>query len=80
MKKITVFSLVLSTCFLITIGMLVLSAMDISSEKTVKAEQHFEQAAEFNRLAAIYLEGDDKWMDRIMQQRERIKETKHKGW
>ncbi len=36
------------------------------------------QAAEFNRLAAIYLEDDDKWMDRVMQQRERIKKTKHK--
>jgi len=38
------------------------------------------QAAEFNRLAAIYLEGDAKWMDRVMQQRERIKKTKHKIW
>jgi tetratricopeptide (TPR) repeat protein len=41
---------------------------------------NIEQAAEFNRLAAIYLEGDDKWMDRIMQQMERIKKTKHKIW
>jgi len=38
------------------------------------------QAAEFNRLAAIYLEGDAKWMDRVMQQRERIKKAKHKIW
>ena len=38
------------------------------------------QAAEFNRLAAIYLEDDAKWMDRVMQQRERIKKTKHKIW
>ena len=38
------------------------------------------QAAEFNRLAAIYLEGDAKWMDRVMKQRERIKKTKHKIW
>ena len=38
------------------------------------------QAAEFNRLAAIYLEGDAKWMDRVMQQRERIKKTTHKIW
>jgi tetratricopeptide (TPR) repeat protein len=38
------------------------------------------QAAEFNRLAAIYLEGDAKWMDRVMQQRERIKKTNHKKW
>ena len=41
---------------------------------------NIEQAAEFNRLAAIYLEGDDKWMDRVMQQRERIKKTKYKIW
>jgi tetratricopeptide (TPR) repeat protein len=41
---------------------------------------NIEQAAEFNRLAAIYLEGDAKWMDRVMQQRERIKKTKHKIW
>ena len=36
------------------------------------------QAAEFNGLAAIYLEGDVEWMDRVMQQRERIKKTQHK--
>jgi tetratricopeptide (TPR) repeat protein len=38
------------------------------------------QAAEFNRLAAIYLEGDAKWMDRVMEQRKRIKSTTHKIW
>jgi len=41
---------------------------------------NIEQADEFNRLAAIYLEGDAKWMDRVMQQRERIKKTTHKIW
>jgi tetratricopeptide (TPR) repeat protein len=38
------------------------------------------QAAEYNGLAAIYLEGNAKWTDRVMQQRERIKKTKHKTW
>ena len=38
------------------------------------------QAAEFNGLAAIYLEGDAKWMDRVKQQRERIEKTKHNIW
>ena len=38
------------------------------------------QAAEFNGLAAIYLEGDAKWMDLVKQQRERIKKTKHNIW
>jgi tetratricopeptide (TPR) repeat protein len=41
---------------------------------------NIEQAAEFNRLAAIYLEGDDEWMIRVMEQKERIKKTKHKTW
>lgn len=33
------------------------------------------QAAEFNRLAAIYLEDDDKWLYQVIQQRERIKRS-----
>lgn len=33
------------------------------------------QAAEFNRLAAIYLEDDDKWLYQVIQQRERIKKS-----
>ena len=34
---------------------------------------NFTQAAEFNRLAAIYLEDDDKWLYQARQQKERIK-------
>jgi predicted Zn-dependent protease len=33
------------------------------------------QAAEFNRLAAIYLGDDDKWLYQVIQQRERIKRS-----
>jgi tetratricopeptide (TPR) repeat protein len=36
------------------------------------------QAAEFNRLASIYLEGDSKWMDRVMEQRDRINRIKRR--
>ena len=32
------------------------------------------QAAEFNRLAEIYLKDDSEWLNRVMLQRERIKE------
>lgn len=31
------------------------------------------QAMEFNRLAAIYLEGNSEWMTRVVEQQERIK-------
>jgi predicted Zn-dependent protease len=31
------------------------------------------QAAEFNRLAEMYLKDDNVWLDRVIQQRERIK-------
>ena len=34
------------------------------------------QAAEFNRLAEIYFKDDNEWLDRLMQQRERIKKQK----
>jgi predicted Zn-dependent protease len=30
------------------------------------------QAAEFNRLASIYLKGDSNWMPRVVEQKERI--------
>jgi len=36
------------------------------------------QAAEFNRLAAIYLEGDTEWMGRVMQQMDRINGIKRR--
>jgi tetratricopeptide (TPR) repeat protein len=36
------------------------------------------QAAEFNRLAAMYLDGDPEWMGRVMQQRGRINRTKRR--
>jgi tetratricopeptide (TPR) repeat protein len=36
------------------------------------------QAAEFNRLAEIYLEGDPEWMGRAMQQRDRINKIKRR--
>ena len=31
------------------------------------------QAAEFNRLAGIYLEKDDRWMGKVIEQRKRIR-------
>jgi tetratricopeptide (TPR) repeat protein len=34
------------------------------------------QAAEFNRLAAMYLEGEPEWMDRVVRQRDRINRIK----
>jgi tetratricopeptide (TPR) repeat protein len=34
------------------------------------------QAAEFNRLAEIYFKDDNLWLDRLMEQRERIKNQK----
>jgi tetratricopeptide (TPR) repeat protein len=34
------------------------------------------QAAEFNRLAEIYFKDDNPWLDRMMEQRERIKKQK----
>jgi len=34
------------------------------------------QAAEFNRLAEIYFKDDNEWLDRLMEQRERIKKQK----
>jgi tetratricopeptide (TPR) repeat protein len=36
------------------------------------------QAAEFNRLAAIYFEDDPEWMGRTMQQRDRINQIKRR--
>lgn len=35
------------------------------------------QAAEFNRLAEIYFKDDSEWLNRVMLQRERIKERYH---
>ncbi len=37
-------------------------------------KDNIEQATEFNRLAEIYLKDDSEWLDRVIQQRERIKE------
>ena len=34
------------------------------------------QAAEFNRLAEIYFKNDSPWMDRVMEQRQRIAKQK----
>ena len=34
------------------------------------------QAAEFNRLGEIYFKGDRQWLDRLMEQRERIEKQK----
>ncbi|MBW2571503.1 MAG: hypothetical protein JRE61_03825 [Deltaproteobacteria bacterium] len=34
------------------------------------------QAAEFNRLGEIYFKDDNQWLDRLMEQRERIKKQK----
>jgi tetratricopeptide (TPR) repeat protein len=34
------------------------------------------QAAEFNRLGEIYFRDDSQWLDRLMEQRERIKKQK----
>ncbi len=34
------------------------------------------QAGEFNRLGEIYFKDDNEWLDRLMQQRERIKKRK----
>ncbi|MGD2028906.1 MAG: tetratricopeptide repeat protein [Desulfobacterales bacterium] len=36
------------------------------------------QAAEFNRLAAIYLEGDPEWMGRVIEQRDKINQIKRR--
>lgn len=35
-------------------------------------KENIVQAVEFNRLAAIYLEDDEKWLNKIMLQKERI--------
>ena len=39
---------------------------------------NIEQASEFNRLAAIYLDCDAKWMGRVIQQRDRINRNKRR--
>ncbi len=36
-------------------------------------KKNFRQAAEFNRLAAIYLKNDPSWMSRVAEQAERIR-------
>lgn len=37
-------------------------------------KQNIGQAMEFNRLAEIYLKDDNEWLNRVISQRERIKE------
>ena len=40
-------------------------------------KRNIDQATEFNRLAEIYLKDDSEWLNRVILQRERIKEQNH---
>lgn len=49
----------------------------LSEAWLAKGEENLPQAAQFNRLAGIYLASDDEWMGKVESQRVRIEEVRN---